>query len=108
MLMLNTISGLPMHPLLVHLAVVAVPVAAVLAIIFAASRRLRAQVATVSFSLSIVAVVSTVLALALTGFVSAKLSETHSGRAAIRLVIGGALGLAVSYGVGVIFGATVA
>lgn len=60
--MLNTVSGLPLHPLLVHLAVVAVPVAAVLALIFAASRRLRARVATVTISLSIVAVLSTVLA----------------------------------------------
>lgn len=46
----------------------------------------------------------TVLSLALTGLVSAKLSETHSGRAAIHLVIGGALGLAASYGIGLLFG----
>ena len=57
---------------------------------------------------AIAVTVVTLVALALTGFVSAKLSETHSGRAAVRLVIGGALGLAVSYGVGAIFGAAVA
>lgn len=46
----------------------------------------------------------TLVALALTGFASAKLSDTNSARAVIRLVAGGALGLAVTYGVGSLFG----
>nr|WP_120491012.1 VIT family protein [Corynebacterium lactis] len=57
---------------------------------------------------AIVVTVVTIITLALTGFVSAKLSETHSGKAAVRLVVGGALGLAVSYGIGLLFGAAVA
>lgn len=57
---------------------------------------------------ALVVTVVTILTLALTGFVSARLSATHSGKAAIRLVIGGALGLAVSYGIGLLFGAAVA
>lgn len=56
---------------------------------------------------AIAVTVVTILTLALTGFVSAKLSETHSGRAAVRLVIGGALGLAASYGIGLLFGEVV-
>ncbi len=44
-------------------------------------------------------------ALAITGFISAKLSDTSKQRAVLRLVIGGALGLAITYGAGVLFGA---
>ena len=51
--------------------------------------------------------ITTIATLAITGLVSAQLSETHSGRAALRLVIGGALGLATSYGVGLLFGQAV-
>ncbi|QNE89023.1 VIT family protein [Corynebacterium incognita] len=54
-----------------------------------------------------VIVAVTLLALALTGFTSAKLSDTSPGRAIVRLVLGGALGLAVTYGIGAAFGAAV-
>ncbi|NCD18425.1 MAG: VIT family protein [Actinobacteria bacterium] len=43
------------------------------------------------------------LALALTGFVSARLGEAHAGRAVIRTMLGGALGMIVTYGVGTLF-----
>lgn len=48
--------------------------------------------------------VTTLLALGLTGFLSAKLSDTNRGRSMLRLVIGGALGLAITYGAGALFG----
>lgn len=48
--------------------------------------------------------VVTLVALALTGAVSAKLSSASLPRAVGRLVIGGALGLAITYGVGLLFG----
>lgn len=47
---------------------------------------------------------TTLVALALTGFVSAVLSKTSRVRSCIRLVVGGALGLALTYGVGSLFG----
>ncbi|MFD2674439.1 VIT1/CCC1 transporter family protein [Gulosibacter bifidus] len=47
----------------------------------------------------------TLVTLAVTGFVSAKLSDTSRKLAVARLVIGGALGLAITYGAGVLFGA---
>lgn len=47
----------------------------------------------------------TLIALAVTGFVSARLSATNAKLAVARLVIGGALGLAITYGAGVLFGA---
>lgn len=43
------------------------------------------------------------VALALTGFVSARLGEAHAGRAVIRTMLGGALGMVVTYGVGTLF-----
>lgn len=46
----------------------------------------------------------TLVALALTGAASAKLSETRVPQAVVRLVVGGALGLAVTYGIGSLFG----
>lgn len=46
----------------------------------------------------------TLIALAITGGLSAKLSKTSVPRAIMRLVIGGALGLAVTYGIGRAFG----
>lgn len=51
--------------------------------------------------------VVTLLVLAVTGFISAQISGTSPMRACGRLVIGGALGLAVTYGVGVLFGVAV-
>lgn len=56
---------------------------------------------------AIAVTVVTIVTLALTGYISAKLSSTHSGKAALRLVIGGALGLIVSYFVGLLFGQAV-
>lgn len=47
----------------------------------------------------------TLLALALTGAISAKLSQTSVPRATLRLLVGGALGLAVTYFAGSLFGA---
>ncbi|AZA10391.1 VIT1/CCC1 transporter family protein [Corynebacterium gerontici] len=47
----------------------------------------------------------TLLALFITGFVSAKLSETSPSRSCMRLVIGGMAGLALTYGAGALFGA---
>ncbi|APT85072.1 VIT1/CCC1 transporter family protein [Corynebacterium aquilae] len=52
-----------------------------------------------------VLVVATLGTLALTGFLSARLSGTSSSRSIARLVIGGAIGLAITYAAGVIFGA---
>lgn len=52
-----------------------------------------------------VVTVVTLLTLALTGLVSALLSQTSRTRSVGRLVIGGALGLAITYGAGVLFGA---
>jgi VIT1/CCC1 family predicted Fe2+/Mn2+ transporter len=48
-----------------------------------------------------------VMALALTGAVSAKLGSASVGRAMIRLVGGGALAMAVTFGIGQLVGATV-
>ncbi|AOZ73248.1 hypothetical protein BK816_08090 [Boudabousia tangfeifanii] len=50
-------------------------------------------------------IVVTLATLALTGFISAKLSETDPVRAVVRLVLGGGLGLAITYGAGALFGA---
>ncbi len=47
---------------------------------------------------------TTLVTLALTGFISAVLSKTSRLRSCIRLVVGGALGLALTYGVGSLFG----
>lgn len=49
----------------------------------------------------------TLIALAITGFVSAKLSDTNPVAATLRLLIGGALGLVVSYFIGTFFGGVV-
>lgn len=48
-----------------------------------------------------------ILALAMTGSVSARLGGARSGRAVARLVIGGALAMAVTYAVGTALGTTV-
>ena len=47
------------------------------------------------------------VALAVTGSVSAAIGGAPRLRAAFRLVVGGALALAITYGVGWLFGATV-
>lgn len=45
----------------------------------------------------------TMLSLALTGLISAKIAGTSLGRSMVRLVIGGGLGLALTYGAGALF-----
>ncbi len=62
--------------------------------------------APMSMAAATVAIV-TLVALAITGYVSARLADTNTGRSVLRLVIGGALGLAVTYGIGVAFGGVV-
>ncbi len=46
------------------------------------------------------------LALALTGWVSAALGGARPARAVVRLLVGGAAAMAVTYGVGQLIGAT--
>ena len=46
-------------------------------------------------------------ALALTGAVSASIGGSNARRAVIRVVIGGAAGLALTYGIGHLFGGAV-
>ena len=48
--------------------------------------------------------VAVLIAMALTGFVSARLGRTPSGRSVLRNVLGGMLALAITYGVGKIAG----
>ena len=49
----------------------------------------------------------TLIALAVTGYVSARLAGTNAARSVVRLVAGGALGLAITFGIGVAFGGVV-
>ncbi|HCG2962011.1 TPA: VIT family protein [Corynebacterium striatum] len=49
----------------------------------------------------------TLVALALTGYISARLARTAPLRAVLRLLIGGAAGLAVTFGIGTLFGIAV-
>jgi len=51
-----------------------------------------------------VTVVSTLLALTITGTISARFSQARRGRSIARLVIGGGVALAVTYLVGALFG----
>jgi len=67
----------------------ALPVAAIL--LFPAGIRIPATFAMV------------LVALALTGFVSASLGEAARGRAVLRTLAGGALAMIVTYGVGTLF-----
>jgi VIT1/CCC1 family predicted Fe2+/Mn2+ transporter len=46
-------------------------------------------------------------ALALTGALSARLGGSNVRRAVVRVVVGGALGLAFTYGIGYVFGTAV-
>jgi VIT1/CCC1 family predicted Fe2+/Mn2+ transporter len=54
-----------------------------------------------------VCVVAVLAALALTGVVSARLGGANPRRAVIRVLVGGALGLAFTYGVGRLFGTAI-
>ena len=47
------------------------------------------------------------VALALTGALSARLADSNVRRAVLRVVIGGALGLAFTYGIGHLFGTAI-
>jgi len=47
------------------------------------------------------------IALALTGALSARLGGSDVRRAVVRVVVGGALGLAFTYGVGHLFGTAI-
>lgn len=67
----------------------ALPVAAIL--LFPASIRIPATF------------VAIIVALALTGYISARLGDADPKRAMWRTVLGGALGMAVTYGVGLLF-----
>src|SRR3954447_21806972 len=55
----------------------------------------------------VVTFVAVLVALALTGAVSARLGGSDVRRAVLRVVIGGALGLAFTYAVGTLFGTAV-
>lgn len=59
--MLQTFLGLPLHPLLVHLAVISVPVAAILVIIWAI-RPSWSRLGTVATGVSLLAFVATLIA----------------------------------------------
>jgi VIT1/CCC1 family predicted Fe2+/Mn2+ transporter len=52
--------------------------------------------------------VAVLVALAITGSVSARLGGSHRGRAVLRLVFGGALALAVTWAIGSLLGTTIA
>lgn len=54
-----------------------------------------------------ITIAAVLLALAITGLVSAKLGRASSKAAIIRLVVGGGLGLGVTYGIGHLIGAAV-
>jgi VIT1/CCC1 family predicted Fe2+/Mn2+ transporter len=54
-----------------------------------------------------VTVVAVLIALALTGVLSARLGNSDPRRAVVRVLIGGALGLALTYGVGHLFGTAI-
>ena len=51
--------------------------------------------------------VAVLIALALTGALSARLGGSNVRRAVVRVVVGGALGLAFTYGVGHLFGTAI-
>lgn len=53
---------------------------------------------------ALVVTATTLIALAITGYISGRFSRGNAWRAVLRLVIGGALGLAITYGVGSLFG----
>ena len=51
-----------------------------------------------------ITLVSTVLALMVTGGISAALSEGSATRSVVRLIVGGALAMSITYGLGYLFG----
>jgi VIT1/CCC1 family predicted Fe2+/Mn2+ transporter len=53
-----------------------------------------------------ITVVAVLVALVIAGVVSAKVSNANRMKATLRVVIGGALAMAVTYGIGHLFGAT--
>jgi vacuolar iron transporter family protein len=55
----------------------------------------------------LVAFIAVLIALALTGALSARLGGSNVRRAVVRVVVGGALGLAFTYGVGNLFGTAI-
>lgn len=55
---------------------------------------------------AVVAII-TLVALAVTGYVSARLANIDATHSMLRLVFGGALGLAITYGIGVAFGGVI-
>ena len=52
-------------------------------------------------------VLAVVIALALTGSISARLGQAKAGRATIRTILGGTAAMAVSYGIGTLLGVSV-
>jgi VIT1/CCC1 family predicted Fe2+/Mn2+ transporter len=54
-----------------------------------------------------VTVVAVLAALAITGAVSARLGSANVTRAVLRVVIGGAVGLALTYAIGSLFGTAI-
>ncbi len=52
-------------------------------------------------------VVAVILCLLAVGYLSARAGNAHKGRAVARVVFGGVLAMAITYGVGVLFGASV-
>lgn len=52
--------------------------------------------------------VLTVVGLALAGYVSARLGDADRGKAVARLVVGGVAAMAVTYGIGLLMGTTLA
>lgn len=52
--------------------------------------------------------IAVVVALAITGFVSAKVGGAPTTRATIRVIVGGATAMLVTYGIGIIFGVSLA
>ncbi|MEU4421569.1 VIT family protein [Actinoplanes sp. NPDC024001] len=52
----------------------------------------------------VIAFIVVVVALAVTGYVSARLGGARPGRAVLRLVVGGAAGMAITYGIGALAG----
>ncbi|RAV33835.1 DUF2231 domain-containing protein [Corynebacterium heidelbergense] len=88
--MFDFIFGVPAHPLYVHLAVVALPVAAALAAAVAVSNRLRRRLGAPAVALSAVALVGTQLAKS-SGEALLRLagaSEHHPGKAATHAMLG--------------------
>lgn len=83
-------------------------IASFLAFFVGALIPLVAVIATPASARVVVTMAVTLVALAVTGYLSAKLGGAKPWRAVVRLVIGGALALAVTFGVGTLLGTGVA